>query len=145
MFVTALVTSCGESVSAYDMIREFSAAYGEIGTVYSPSVPEGERGFVREGLFESLYGDYLGSVSDYAVILHSDGVRISECAVMVAVSEYDALLLSDALFERIELIRTVAEDDSSLDGAFVRRRGRLVVMCAVDDNGRAARIFDKLM
>ena len=138
-------TSCRELPTASALARDFLDAYGSFGVLFSPEIEEGERGYVRDGFFETLYGDYSGSVSDFAVILYSDGEHISECTVMIATSPYDALLLSDALYRRIELIRSVAADDSSLDGAFVRRKGTLTVMCAVLDNYRAELIWEKLM
>ena len=139
------LASCGDQPTAYELAESFREQYGMGGTLFSPEVPEGEGGFVRDGFFESLYGDYYVSVSDFAVILYSDGEHISECAVLIAASPYDALILSDALYRRLELIRSVSEDDASLDGAFVRRKGTVAVMCAVLDNQRADLIWKKLM
>lgn len=139
------ITSCRELPTASALAQGFLDAYGSFGVLFSPEIEEGERGYVRDGFFETLYGDYLGSVSDYALILHSDGEHVSECAVLIAVSQYDAVLLTDAMYTRLDLIRSVASDDSSLEGAFVMRGGLLVVMCAVADNTRAEKIWKKLM
>ena len=141
----SLGVSCGVMPSARYLAETFREQYGIDAVIFSPGIPEGERGYVREGLFETLYGDHIGSVSDFALILHSDGESVYECAVMLAVSEYDAVILCDVLFERMELIRSVASDDTSLDGAFVKRKGRLVVMCAMPDNRRAELIWEKIM
>ena len=137
--------SCGDEPSALDLALEFKESYGIEANIYHPSAHEGESGFVSEGFFESLYGDYSGSVSDFAIILLSDGERISECAVLDCASDHDATLMADAMYDRIELIRSVSDDDACLDGAFVKRRGLIIVMCAVTDNQRAELIWEKIL
>ena len=138
--------SCGDVPSAAALMREFCTEYGIDAAVYSPEVSEGESGYVYDGFLETLYGDISGGVSDFAIILRSDGMETRECAVFIAYSESDALLIADACYERLELIRTVTLGDAPyLDDAFVQRRGDTVVMCALSDNTLAHVLWKSIL
>ena len=138
--------SCGEARGSEELMAEFLLGYGEVGTLYTPSIPEGERGFAYDGFLEALYGDISGGVSDFAIALRSDGMETYECAVFVAHSEYDALLIADACYARLELIKSLTVGDGDhLDEAFVIRRGRTVVFCALSDGELASSLWKSIL
>ena len=146
--ITLLIflSSCGEPRGSEELMAEFLLGYGEVGTLYTPSVPEGERGFAYEGFLEALYGDISGGVSDFAIVLRSDGMETYECAVFVAHSEYDASLISDACYSRLELIKSLTVGEGAhLDDAFVMRRGETVVFCALSDGALAEALWKSIL
>ncbi len=141
------LASCAEQRSALAICREFASAYGVEGVIYSPTVREGEEGYVREGFFESLYGEPQDSVRDYAILLCSDLDSISEVGIFICESDYDALLVTEMQECRLENIRRVAASAgmSFPEGAFVMRKNKCVVLCAISDAERAERILRRVI
>ena len=142
-----ILASCDEGRSALSIMSEFCEAYSVGGVVYSPHIREGERGYSDEDFFIELYGEGSDSVSDYSVLLLSGLSDVGECAVFICYSDYDATLVSDMCYRRIELLKSLsgAVDTSFADDAFVLRRGKTVVMCALADNERGKRIWKKVI
>ncbi len=149
MFILVLpcVCACSETKSADYIMGEFVSAYGAGGVIYAKSVPEGESGYADSDFFPTMYGEGEDCVSDYAVLLLSDMDTVGECAVFICYSEYDAILVSDMCTRRLSLLRSLmgSVDVSFTEDAFIRRYGRVVVMCALSDNERAERIFDRII
>lgn len=145
VFLLLSLVGCSEQRTALSLMNEFRDGYSVGGVLYSPLFAEGERGHCDESFFMSLYGESTGSVSDYAVLLLSGLSDVGECAVFICCSDYDATLVSDMCYRRIELLKTLSGtvDTSFASDAFVLRRGRRVVMCALADNERCARIWKK--
>ena len=139
--------SCGEERSAYEIILEFRAEYGELGTVYSLGIPEGETGHCDISMYEAMLGENSDSCKDFATILSANPEKIAECTVLIAYSEYDAMLLSERCFARLDLLASlpIPLDASCLEDAFVIRRGKVVVLCAMPNNALAAKIFKKIL
>ncbi|MBQ9070815.1 MAG: hypothetical protein IJY23_05665 [Clostridia bacterium] len=129
------------------IMTEFCERYGREAVIYSPSVREGESGYVTEDFFLAVYGEEPESVSDFAVVFYSDLDSIGEAAVLICYTDYDALRATDTLRRRIDLLKTLGtgQDTSSLSDAFVMRSGRVVVMCALFDNGRARKCMEKIL
>ncbi len=147
LFSLFQLCSCAQSLSAMTFMQEFCSAYGVSSPVYSPTVREGEAGYVSEGFFLSLYGEEPYAVRDFAIILRSDLDGILECGVFVCYSDYDALTVSDMLERRIELIREVAAS-SGLEypnNAFIMRENKCVVMSVLPDSERARRIWKRII
>ena len=141
------LSACSEERSALAICREFASAYGVEGAIYSPTVREGEEGYVREGFFESLYGEPQDSVRDYALLLCSDLDSIGEVGIFICESDYDALLVTEMLGRRLENIRRVAASAGLgfPEGAFVMRKNKCVALCAIADAERAERILRRVI
>lgn len=142
-FVFSLA-ACGEARSAYSIMERFLDGYGVSAVIYSPSLNEGEDGYVGEDFFSTLfiYGEEY--VKDYATVLLSDVFSVSECSVILCDDEYGAEKISGFCKERLQLLSRVSKMSGIgfPDGAFVKRYGRAVVLCALSDSARARRIFD---
>ncbi len=148
VFLIVALPSCRNVTrTPHELMLEFKKEYKVGGVLYYSSASEGEQGYVYDGFFEALYGDGVGSVSDFALILLSQGDTVGECAVFLAYSEYDAVLISDMCYRRISFLASlgISQNTEFLDGAFVLRRGEYVVMCALEDNEDAKRIWKKLI
>ena len=141
------LVSCSELADAHSLMTEFCSAYGIDTTIYSTTVQQGEEGYVTQRFFFSLYGEDMGSVSSFAVILDSDLDRISECGIFVCYSDYDAILVTDMLSRRLELIQGVAASSglSLPDGAFIIRENKCVVLAALSDADQARRIWKRII
>jgi hypothetical protein len=141
------LASCAEERSALSIMTEFCDSYSVGGVIYSPLIEEGRRGHSDERFFIDLYGEGSESVSDYSVLLLSGISLVGECAVFLCYSDYDATLVSDMCYRRIELLKSLAGavDTSFAEDAFVLRRGKTVVMCALSDNEKGARIWKKVI
>lgn len=141
-------TSCGTNSekTAEELMREFSEAYGGAGVIYSPSVPEGERGYCGGDFFYSLYEREEDGIADYAVLLlsHLDGA--GECAVFLCRTANDALLAAGMCEDRRALLRSSYGIDTTFaDESFLLRKGRVTVFCALSDNEKAKKIWKKLL
>lgn len=141
------MSSCQRSVEAYKLMTELCYAYGIDRVIFSPSVKEGEEGYCPDGFLDSVFGDISESVSDYALLFISDLFSVGECAILVCYSTYDAIAVTEAALMRLELLRTESGglDISALEGAFVERSGRTVILCALPDNDRARRLVRKII
>ena len=145
--LTISLLSCAKERSALELMEQFAAMYGTEATVYSKEVSEGSAGYVGEDFYKTLFGLEEEQVRDYAVVFFSDTFTLSECALILCKSEYGAGKVALACTERLELLsRTAALSGIRFpEGAFVKRYGEAVVMCALADGKLAERIFDKLL
>ena len=147
VILCAQLCSCAEERDAHSMMSEFCSSFGIGSAIYSPTVPEGEEGYVKEGFFKSLFAEEQESVSDYAVVLLSGLDSAGECGVFVCRSAYDALLVTEMLERRTELVRSVAAAAglSFPDEPFILRDGKCVVLCILPDASRARRIWKHII
>lgn len=145
--VVILLVSCSASPSAEELMMEFAKAYGIDKTCYSKSIPEGEPGYAPVEFFTELYGNIEESVSDYAVIFTSTLSSVGECSVILCYSEYDAMRVSEAALMRLDMIKSLvgSVNTEAADDAFVIRRGRAVITCALSDNERAEKLWKKII
>lgn len=146
--VVLQLASCGgEPAPPQSLMQEFCNSYGIGRTVFSPSVPEGERGYTDSAFLDTLFGDISGCVSDYAVVFTTDLAHIGECSLLLCYSKYDALTVTEAAQRRLDMLRTThgSLDTSALDSAFLLRRGSYVLLCALEDNTLARRLWDRLL
>lgn len=138
------LVSCSRERSAYTIMQSFLREYGAEIVIYSPSVVEGEEGYVGDDFFETLfiYGEEY--VTDYAAALASDVFSVFECDVILCESEYGADKLEEFCRDRLQLLERVSKLSGIgfPDGSFVKRYGTVVVLSAISDNARAQRIFD---
>ncbi|MBQ8720416.1 MAG: hypothetical protein IJY65_05225 [Clostridia bacterium] len=140
------LVSCKEERSADALMRELCEAYGCGAVVYSPSVPEGERGYTNEDFLSSLYSTVPSGVEDYAVALLCSLESHFEVGILVCKTAYDALEASRVCLERIELVRVIcAKDAAAGDGAFVLRYGNTVAYAIAEDSESVRRILDALL
>ena len=128
-------------------MSEFAEAAGIGKAVLSPSLPEGEEGRIEWATVCRLWGDMGEGVLDFAAVFTSDLHSVGECAAIVCRSPADALTALEAAEKRIEALRRAAPEGeaSRLHDAFVIRRGRLVIMCALADNARARELWDRIL
>ena len=149
LFFALLISfvSCKEKKDALTLMEEFISQYSLSGVVYSPSFGEGEEGYVSDDFFITMYSESSESVSDFAVLLQGDLDSVGECGVFLCYSDYDAILVSSILHRRIDFLKSfsLAIDTSSLASAFVMRKGRVVVMCALSDNELAHSVWKRII
>ncbi len=140
-------SSCSELSSALEIMDEFSKSYGIEAPIFSNEKKEGEIGFADGEFFKTMYGEGEDSVLDYAVMLISDMDTVGECAVFICYTEYDAITVSDMCKRRMLLLRSLmgSVDVSFLEDSFIKRKGKIVVMCVLSDNERALEIFDRII
>ena len=141
------LSSCSEKASPSELLSRFCEEYGIRADILSPSYREGEVGHVDESFFESVFFESSDSVSDYAIAFLSSLDRISECSVFLCYSEYDAILVAEMLWRRVDFLRSCAigMDASYLSDTVVFKSGKYAVMCALSDNSAAERIWRRLL
>ena len=55
IFTLLFLTSCERKQDAYEILNEFVSLYGAEGIIYSPSLSEGQSGYIREGVVERIF------------------------------------------------------------------------------------------
>ena len=142
-----LFVSCRQKISPYAMMLEFCESYGIENTVFSPVVSEGEAGYTDEDFFETVFGEGIESVEDYAVVFLSSLDYVGECSLFLCYSDYDALVVCNVLRRRVDLIKSVGAgiNTSYTADALIFKSGKYVVMCALSDNILAERIWRKIL
>lgn len=104
VLILLFITSCGTEPNACAMLEEFLAIYSAEGVVYSPSIPEGEHGSLREDTFEKIYV-YRGEMpKNCAIFLSSHIDTASECGVFVCQSDTELIAITEACRERMRLL-----------------------------------------
>lgn len=129
------VSSCQPKQTAYEIVSEFTKAYGAEGIIYSPHIPEGQPGYVGDGLIERAYHFSGRFPDDYAILLNSHTTDPSECGAFIC---NDADMLASAEEFCLERVRL-------LGGGFVKRRGRVVYYSTMKDVERAERLFKEII
>jgi hypothetical protein len=130
---------CQREIDAYATLCEFVSAYGAEGVIYSPTVAEGDEGYIRDGLIEKML-IYSGDLPDnYAVFLNSHPGIGSECGVFVCESEEQCRAITEACVERIGLVGGGSER------SFVKRAGTTVFYSTLSDRERAERLWREIL
>lgn len=145
LLVFSLLTSCGERESAEERMRAFSDAYGG-GTVYAPSIPEGEAGHADDRFYEDFLGVPPYETEDFALLFFSGAQGGGEAGIFLCHTAADAMEVAGLCLSRAELVRRVGALSAHAWGrdAFVERYGRWVVYAALPDAARARRLFRTL-
>ena len=145
LLLFSALTSCAREESAEERMRAFADAYGG-GTVYSPSIPEGESGHADDTFYEDLFGAQPYEVEDYAVLLLPSLESGGEAGIFLCYTAADAMEVEEICLRRTELVRRVGALSSHVWGedAFVERYGRKVVYAALPDAARARRLLRSL-
>lgn len=131
--------SCEDNRDACEMLTEFINTYGAEGTIYSPSIMEGEDGYIYDGMMERIYlfsGEF---PENYAVFLNGRSDFASECAIFICP---DADMLQKVEEMSLERIRLIA---SGKDHAFVKRSGSVCFYSTMKDRARAEKIFSEII
>ena len=132
-----LFCSCGRSYDAHEILTEFRDAYGAEGIIYSPTVAEGEEGYLDADLGEKMFAHSSDLPRDYAVMLNSHPDTPSECGVFICTDDGELRAAEAAALERIDLLGG--------DRGFVLRQGRVVFYSVMSDSDRARKIFKEIM
>ena len=142
-----LLVSCQDDVDCYRLAESFRDECGTGGVIYSPRIPEGNEGYVADDFFILMYSEENTHAADFAVLISQRGDIPREAAFFLCHSEYDALSVELMLKSRLALIAELfgAGNGSPANGGFVLRSGRVVAMCATDDNGEARGIVKMLI
>ena len=127
--------SCQEEQTAYEIISEFTRAYGATGIIYSPHIAEGQPGYVGDGLIERAYHFSGRFPDDYAILLNSHTTEPSECGAFICQDADTLASAEEFCLERVRL----------LGGGFVKRRGRVVYYSTMQDAERAERLFKEII
>ena len=132
-------SSCEEKRDAYQLLSEFIHAYGAEGTIYSPTVSEGDDGYIREGLVDEIYL-FSGEFPDnYAIFMNHHPDFSSECAIFIC-SDADMMnMVEEMALERIRLIAPGA------DYAFVKMSGSICFYSTLKQRARAEKIFNEII
>ena len=141
------LSSCKEERTAVELMNEFLDSYGIESVIYSPSLSEGDVGYVDEKFFESVYGEASDSVIDYAAVFVTDTVSVGECAIFICASRYDAVVVSEICLMRIDMIASISgfSDTSSITGSFVTRNKNIVFMSVLSDNSRSKSAITRIL
>lgn len=137
--------SCDDGRGASEIMNEFKDAYGIDAPLYLKVAEEGNFGYTPDGFLDYIYEGAEELVEDFALMLPSGLDFVGECGIFICYSEYDAMMMSELCAARLETIRTLTAGGGLAEDGFILRRGRRVVICALADNPRALRIFDRIL
>ncbi len=133
------LASCSPERDAYAMLCEFISAYGAEGVIYSPHIPEGQDGYVYEGLMSKIYlfsGEF---PENYAVFLGGRTDYSSECGIFICRDADMLSMVEEMCLERIRLVL------SGSDNGFVKKSRNLCFYSAMSDKACAEKIFKEII
>ncbi|MBQ1260956.1 MAG: hypothetical protein IIX96_02995 [Clostridia bacterium] len=134
------LSSCSERVSAEELIREFAAAYGTEGVIYTSSAKEGEEGYIDAELYRKLYDSEADFETDFAVMLSEGLDFIYEVGAFVAYDSSSALAALETVLMRIDFLSEMGYAEAPV----VIRRGNTVLYSTLPDKEGAERIFKRM-
>lgn len=131
--------SCNSERGAYSMLCEFVSGYGAEGVIYSPHIPEGEDGYIRDGFMEKIYL-FSGKLPvNYAIFLNSRPDFSSECGLFICSDAEMTLMVEEMCIERVRLL---CQGD---DRGFVKRSRNAVFYSTMKDRARAEKVFSEII
>lgn len=134
---TSVLCSCRREYNAYSILYEIVSSYGGEGVVYSPSITEGNDGYIRDGLLEQIYlfsGDF---PEDYAVFLNCRPDFSSECGVFICSDAEMTNMVEEMCIERVRLL---CQGDPR---GFVKRSRNIVFYSTMKDRESIEKIFNE--
>ena len=137
--VVFTLNSCQKEQDAYGMLWEFVRAYGAEGVIYSPAIPEGDDGYVNEGLIDKIYVCSGRFPENYAIFLNSRADYGSECGVFICENADMLLMVEEMCLERIRLL------GRGSDIAFVKRDGNVIFYSTLSQRDRAEKIWRQIL
>lgn len=129
--------SCSHERTTVELVTAFIHAYHADGIIYSPTVPEGEDGYIDEELFDRIYVHTGVHPADYSIFLSSHTDSRSECG---AFNCRDAEMLASVTQMCEERVRLL-----DAERGFVVRSGMLVFYSTMSDGERARRIWNGII
>ena len=137
--VATSLSSCGSEPDAYDLLCEFTAAYGVEGIVYSPIIPEGNAGYIGGGLVEKLYVFSGTFPQNYAIFINSRLSGFSECGVFVCNSSDAVDMVEEMCLERIRLLA------GGENHTFIKISDMTVFYSTMQERERAEKIWREII
>ena len=135
----SLLSSCRAEPSAYDMLSEFIAVYGAEGVIYSPEIPEGQSGYVPDGMMKRIYVFSGEFPKNYAVYLNARPTEFSECGLFVCEDADTLSRMEESCLERVNLL---SMGDSR---GFVSVSGNRVFYSTMQDRECAEKIWREII
>ena len=133
------LNSCKRNRDAYEMLNEFVLAYGADGIIYSPTVTEGNDGYIRDGLIDKIYRFHGGFPTNYAIFLNGHPDYSVECGIFVCTDVEMCERVEEMCLERIKLLAMGEKH------AFVKRSDTVVFYSTMPDRDRAEKIFNQII
>ena len=134
-----LMVCCRAEPDSYGLLIEFVNTYGADGVIYSPIVPEGKDGYIKDGFVETIYLFYGRFPENYAIFLNSRPDFSSECGIFVCSDAEMVDIVEEMCLERIRLLC------SGDKRAFVKRNHNVVFYSTLPDRERAEKIFSEII
>lgn len=131
--------SCKKEVDPKGALGEFIAAYGAEGIIYSPEIPEGNPGYIPDGLLEKIYVFSGRFPESYAIFLNSRPEYGYECAVFVCDDADCVAMMEECCLERIRLL------DGGMKRSFIIKSKNIVFYSTMKDKERAEKIWREII
>lgn len=130
--------SCERNEDPYNLLSEFLGIYDAKGIVYSPTISEGDEGYIPEGFVEKLYVFYGKFPENFALFLNSHPSYSYECGVFDCQSSDEVRKVEEACLERIRLL-------SASDRSFIIIKDNIVFYSTLKDRERAEKIWREII
>lgn len=127
--------SCRGTSDPYAVMSDIISAYGAEGIIYSPTVAEGESGYIDAALFRRIYAFEGSTPRSYAIFLNSHADYGAECGVFVTSDAAEAETVLSLCRERVKLL------DPREECGTVIRRGDVIFYSTLRDTERAEELF----
>ncbi len=128
-------SSCTSTSDSYAVMTDLISAYGADGIIYSPTVAEGESGYIDAALFRRIYAFECSPPLNYAIFLNSHADYGAECGVFVTSDSAETETILSLCRERVKLL------DPKEEYGTVIKRGNVIFYSTLRDTERAERLF----
>lgn len=127
------VISCSHTRPSDELMAAFIHAYRAEGIIYSPSIPEGEEGYIDDELYDRIYVHSGEHPDDFSIFLASHTDSHSECGVFNCRDSEMLASVEQMCLERVRLLDP--------ERGFVTRSGLTVFYSTMSERERAQRLW----
>lgn len=132
-------TSCRKEVNPRESLEKFISAYGAEGVIYSPEIPEGNLGFIPDGLIEKIYLFSGRFPESFAIFLNSRPEYGYECGVFLCDDADSLEMMEEVCIERTGLL------DGGGERSLIIRSGNLIFYSTMKDRDRAEKLWREII
>ena len=138
VLISFCLISCGKSPDPTDMLSDFVSEYSAEGIIYSPSVAEGEPGYLEPEIAGKIFAVPEELPRSYAIFLNSRADFGSECGVFVCDSTQEVYRVLEMCERRMKLLR-------GGDRSLLIRSGNTVFYSTMSDRSRAEKLWREIL
>ena len=137
---TLLLTACGHTVRADDILAELCREYPIDRQIYSSLSDENDKGYIDSEMLRALYGISEYPVREFALVFYGKVDTVRDIGVFVIGRGEDVMEISELVARRISFLSSFSEGEG-----FIKKYKGALVYGFVESAADTEAIFDTIL